>query len=294
MSDADDPGLLYHYTDANGLHGILTTGQLWATDARYLNDASELEYAFQLLAEVVNGLTTGSPPPGSPVQEVLNMIQLAADVQQELWRDDFACFVACFCQNPDVLSQWRGYARGGYAIGFKRADIESTSTEQQFGPYKFQRVDYDEEAKKKELRAQVISAVETYQRHGMKDQERLPVFQSLVDNYFGRLGFYAPLSKSPGFVEEMEWRIVSRVFSVELAEKGILNFRMDPALGLVPYVALGVSADRSPRRAHIGEIVIGPTAHPELARRSLRLLLASVGYGEDEVLITHSKVPLRA
>jgi len=33
---------LYHYTDANGLKGIIENDEIWFTDYRYLNDPSEL------------------------------------------------------------------------------------------------------------------------------------------------------------------------------------------------------------------------------------------------------------
>jgi hypothetical protein len=38
-------GRLYHYTTADGLLGIIQTGQVWATNILYLNDASELSDA---------------------------------------------------------------------------------------------------------------------------------------------------------------------------------------------------------------------------------------------------------
>src|SRR6516165_7414580 len=34
---------IFHYTDANGLHGILTNESFYATDYRYLNDAAEAD-----------------------------------------------------------------------------------------------------------------------------------------------------------------------------------------------------------------------------------------------------------
>jgi hypothetical protein len=43
----------------------------------------------------------------------------------------------------------------------------------------------------------------------------------------------------------------------------------------------------------IGEVVIGPTPHPELVERSVRMLLTTVGYKKGEVAITHSEIPLR-
>jgi hypothetical protein len=37
--------------------------------------------------------------------------------------------VACFCTNGDLLSQWRGYGRGGYAIGFDRGALHQLSSQ---------------------------------------------------------------------------------------------------------------------------------------------------------------------
>ena len=44
---------LYHYTDAAGLIGIVTSGALWATHCDYLNDASEFKYAAGVMKDVV-------------------------------------------------------------------------------------------------------------------------------------------------------------------------------------------------------------------------------------------------
>ena len=40
------PKVLYHYTSPGGLTGILESSALRATDARFLNDALELKYAW--------------------------------------------------------------------------------------------------------------------------------------------------------------------------------------------------------------------------------------------------------
>src|SRR4051794_26348792 len=36
------PEVIYHYTPPAGLHGILTGKSIWASDARFLNDTTEL------------------------------------------------------------------------------------------------------------------------------------------------------------------------------------------------------------------------------------------------------------
>lgn len=45
------PGLLWHYSDAAGMAGIVRTEKLWATDTRFLNDSTELAYGLSLAVE---------------------------------------------------------------------------------------------------------------------------------------------------------------------------------------------------------------------------------------------------
>ncbi|KQV50324.1 hypothetical protein ASC95_13135 [Pelomonas sp. Root1217] len=40
-------GELFHYTTSAGLLGIVQSGSIWATEARYLNDATELSNALE-------------------------------------------------------------------------------------------------------------------------------------------------------------------------------------------------------------------------------------------------------
>ena len=64
MTPPDDgPELLYHYTTAVGLEGILTTGDLWATNALYLNDATEITHFLNLLRQEVDVFLRGHLSP---------------------------------------------------------------------------------------------------------------------------------------------------------------------------------------------------------------------------------------
>jgi hypothetical protein len=286
-----DHELLYHYTDAKGLLGIFESGKLWSTEARYLNDATELDYAFGLLDEVLAETASDSSA------DVRNQLKLASSMNRELWRDDILCFVACFCQEKDLLNQWRGYAHGvgGYAIGFRRGEIEVSSVDRQFGPYEFRQVEYGSETMKAQLRDRLVDVLVRFRdSHPSSDGERLALWRSLVSSYLSQHGFDAPLVKSPGFKEEKEWRVVVRLPRTAFVKRDVLKSRVSPTLGLVPYVVLDVTTERQPRRPAVGQIVIGPTPHLELAERSLRDLLASVGYQDGEIVVEHSKVPLRA
>ena len=49
--------LLYHYTDAKGLIGILESRQIWASNIRHLNDSSEFVQSNRMLkAEITRRL----------------------------------------------------------------------------------------------------------------------------------------------------------------------------------------------------------------------------------------------
>ena len=49
------PLVLYHYTSASGLKGIVESGTLWATDVLHLNDSSEISYAVELIRRIFVG-----------------------------------------------------------------------------------------------------------------------------------------------------------------------------------------------------------------------------------------------
>jgi hypothetical protein len=44
------PAFIHHYTTASSLQSIIVHHELWATDARYLNDSRELVHAEELIA----------------------------------------------------------------------------------------------------------------------------------------------------------------------------------------------------------------------------------------------------
>src|SRR5437762_10901587 len=106
------PPLLFHYTQRAALLGILSTKTLYASSARYLNDAQELSTAILLARAVL--AERGAPTPD--VEKVHSLFRnfLAGAEQMD------ACVFSMSNDGGDVLSQWRAYAQpgDGYAIGF--------------------------------------------------------------------------------------------------------------------------------------------------------------------------------
>jgi hypothetical protein len=127
-----EPELLYHYTDAGGLIGIVEDDVLWATDAEFLNDAQELRYGREEMREALlaraEELSAGGIPEGSAEGSRATAIRSAADHLEPggtfAQRQYHSAYVACVCEDGDLLSQWRAYGgAGGYAIGFRSASL---------------------------------------------------------------------------------------------------------------------------------------------------------------------------
>src|SRR5229473_173006 len=53
--------LLFHYTTADGLKGIIEKNELWATSAYFLNDSAEITYGCGLLREVLDEWIAKNP-----------------------------------------------------------------------------------------------------------------------------------------------------------------------------------------------------------------------------------------
>jgi hypothetical protein len=110
MSTTDSSDL-FHYTGTTGIKGILSTRKLWATDINFLNDTSEGTIPDQILRRL-SKMTSASGLHLDLAHDWL--AKKAGAIPQSRF------FVTCFCQHPDLLSQWRGYSTGltGYALGF--------------------------------------------------------------------------------------------------------------------------------------------------------------------------------
>ncbi|WP_120337613.1 DUF2971 domain-containing protein [Cryobacterium soli] len=103
--------LVYHYTDAAGLLGILDSGTLRASSFHSLNDSSEIAYGVGVIREVFSTAALEGDP--AAIALLNNFIE---NIDDHLLERDY--FIVCASRDRDSLNQWRNYANGnGYAIG---------------------------------------------------------------------------------------------------------------------------------------------------------------------------------
>src|SRR5450755_2950832 len=122
ISDDKDqlPSVLYHYTDANGLLGILQSRKLWASDVMYLNDSKEIHYGHGLGLAFIQQFREDS----MVYRSLRRGLGYLSSMINEANVNDY---IVSFCAKPDLLSQWRAYGRNGtgFAIGFDRSVLDS-------------------------------------------------------------------------------------------------------------------------------------------------------------------------
>lgn len=286
------PPLLYHYTNAPGLLGIIENNKIWATHINYLNDASELFYARQLVDNIL--AQSQKKAASKIVREFFRRVRTVFDVSRTM-----DVFISCFCEDGDLLSQWRGYAQAGegYSIGVDSQRFEKIGGGRNFffGP-----VEYD-----RDRQEQIVEAIIGMLLDGLKEMTaKLPAdaISEKIDEccrIFRRaIWFPLVIFKDAMFAAENEWRLIEIMTREAAIEK--IRFR-SAGSKLVPYVELDFSRfvpidvrdgeATVPGKIPISRVYHGPTLNPELSVRALSLLLARHGYAGAEVL--GSKIPLR-
>jgi hypothetical protein len=98
---------VWHYTNADGPIGILTSGQIWSTQIACLNDSLEHRYFAGLVHAAVK---VERKPNTDPDIDVL--LRVADDALSNVDTSTEGRFVACFSEVKDDLAQWRGYGGG--------------------------------------------------------------------------------------------------------------------------------------------------------------------------------------
>ncbi|NMM91245.1 hypothetical protein B2J88_44255 [Rhodococcus sp. SRB_17] len=283
---------LYHYTDSAGLLGILaypekfkgapkgmTFGTLWATDANYLNDSEEVTYGSEILAEE---LEKQADAPEQTPSVATKLRELADDVHENrfdmTWHEQAqqaVPYVACLCEDGDLLSQWRGYGDGGggYAIVFTPATLtrfytvnaDMVAYGDEFGLAAMQLQDGPERI--------IYGHNDTRARMAEYAQEKvksMKLVEAKVRDYswdIYRLTALTALTqvKHDAFLEEAEWRFIEHDAGMGKAEFRAGN------IGLIPYTKLYFPiTDGTHGDPTITEIVVGPGGDRTLRANALR------------------------
>jgi hypothetical protein len=271
---------LYHYTDLQGLLGIVTDHDLRLTHTLYLNDAEEMIHGYRAANEVITEAKAAKTD--ATWQAYLNQLEelLKKPVPQGV-------YICCFCQKDNLLSQWRSYGANGTGVNVRfnpQLFFFVTGPDSPHGGMmRLWKVFYDSQQQKRILRSAVNFAFE-HPPFGTTATEE--VARQAAD----AIEFFIPTFKNQDFSEENEWRLI---FTPPLNCPVKPRFRVSRGM-LIPYYSLKELSGGSitPGGAlPITGICVGPSANKVLNEESARMFLGEAGYTGVE--ITGSKTPYR-
>jgi hypothetical protein len=265
------PDVLWHYTDAAGLKGIVETETFWATDATFSNDTAEISHGFDVWDAALDGYVYSGKKVTTGVR-VEAMRKATHEFLKPFVVTDLRPFLVCFCGDGDVLSQWRAYGgsdtAGGYALGFAPPDSDVR--------LRLSRVVYDVEAQQRACAALVDALI----RASDRNTRDITAQRNLIGATLWSALDAATMLKNPAFAEEQEWRLV------HLHGRGgdalAVRHRLSRGL-LVPYVEIEM-----PRLVAVN---CGPSPGPSRKQAGVRSLLDAHGY--HDVTVQGSLAPLR-
>jgi hypothetical protein len=265
---------LYHYTDLNGLQGIISGKDLWLTDSRYSNDSEEMRHGYtvaRMALEKKRAAVAGKPD----AVEVLQKIEeLLAKPPAE------AVYIGCFCLEGNLLSQWRGYAANGTGVSLE------------LDPPKFDQVTGPDSPSKGLMRLWKVFYDAPTQNGIMADALQFGLdYKGSVEERAKRAAdaifFFVPTFKHSDFHQEDECRLI---FTPPPDCTVNPRFRVGRGM-LLPYYSMS-DLTAGNFRLPIKRVVVGPSPHKDLNVASVRAMLAAYGY--EDIEVDASATPFRA
>jgi hypothetical protein len=309
-----DCTLLYHYTSAEGVLGIIESDNIRATHVRFLNDWREFREAFQdeYVETLADSFLLGLPEDVDEaarriVERVLserNIPSILAIIEASgSARETFACSftgggnitLQSGGDPGDRLSQWRGYAHSsqGFSLGFDR-DLLKKRVERDDSQAKvdlleciydhdknipfFQEMGRAASARFNNLRlnAEAVPGWFRTNRPNPTEEYIKASYYLLKSLSSATAEFFtrAARIKHRGFREEAEWRIVFQARHDWLLPDA-LKFRSGQ-FGPTPFVEVPLDL-AEPETCALRRIVVGPGTHQEHIKHWVELLLRKHG-----------------
>ncbi len=310
---------VFHYTSATGLLGILTSAELWASEASALNDMDEISKGWKLAQKWL-----GSLPDDDDVRWAAQTALQVTDLFRDFTAPESA-FVLCASEEGDDANQWRLYGDGGagYAVEIDSSASLAVRTDKEARAHDpnvriFDRPYHDDQCSvspwtkvvyRKALARNYLDNARGWADARLQVARRARRFDDVDDpspsqeaeswaytDIEGAIASVAHTLKARGFEGENEARVVVTFLSGDLHAM----YRTTPA-GVTRYVRLGAAPDER-RILYNGEwdkkallpiksVRLGPALDGRHGREAVRSLLRRCGY--EDVPVKASKVRLR-
>ncbi|BDA78569.1 hypothetical protein LPTSP3_g14990 [Leptospira kobayashii] len=272
------PDKIYHYTDLTGFLGITKGKELWASNASYLNDSKEIVHGLNLIKECI--LTYKNSHHDKDFKDLVGeLTESILSITGESKN-----YIVSFCEDGDLLSQWRGYTKSnvGIAIGFNTQNLRGMIAESGV----IRKIHYNGEVQKQVI-SEVIPLILDYLYIYFKTRFKDFNYEHFVLYFLLIIKNYAITFKNESFAEEKEWRII---FDKEnlLTSNLSVEHRIRDSI-ILPYLKIPLEEEIS---GLITNLTISPTnQNSEFTIKSIKEYLTSKSI--NNISIDESIVPYR-
>lgn len=266
------PDILWHYTDAHGLFGIVDSCRFRFGDAGFLNDRTERVYGKDLIDKVFAEEMAAGDEDGF-LGDLWKHIQLL--------RSPDRLFVCSFSATKESISQWQRYGGGGmgYCLGF-----EAKRLDELFDPDAIHRVPilYDEADQKQHLREKIRRSLDGYRRKAesaaLDDKDRGVTLYEAAFTAADVASVTLRL-KNPFFNDEQEWRYFHQIDEDELGGDDSEQEFAIRGDYVKPFIRFPRERKRKILvRLPIAAVVCGPRLDFDVAKPTVERFLQSRGY----------------
>lgn len=297
-------GILYHYTTAQGLHGILKDREIFATHYNYLNDISELKHGLNYIIDRLSddaldsqlGLLEAKANTANFDAEKFKVLAVAKSIAKLVrvhLQDNIhvGVFVTSFCKRGNLLNQWRCYGgSGGYSIGFRFSKQNFMYGDDEKCGAELHGLLYKASEQKVLVDAFFSALMEILgvivDPHIDVDRDFLKGLVPFIPDLCACLVVCCTWMKHSSFRSEREMRLSTvRSFVGDRYRADDIHFRQSGGLN-VPYLKIPIRDDY----AKIVSVRCGPTLQKDKAKQSVEMMLKR--YSHENVKVTSSAIPL--
>jgi hypothetical protein len=261
---------LYHYTSLEGLLGISDSKSLRAAHIAHLNDSGELTLAIELLEDVVKE-RLGSLDLSPQDRKCLGQL---SEWLGHRFLSGHLLFTCSFTEAGNLLSQWRAYCppSAGVSLGFNAHELLNAADAQGFQLVK---CIYERELQIALVNdwVNLVLATKDDKEDGPSQSHPSQSYHSYFRANEEAFLKVAARMKHPGFSEEREWRLVSRV-GRDLRDPK-LKFRAGKTR-LIPFIDFEPPLTQRGKLS-LRQVYIGPAQDHNISFNSVAWFLTNSG-----------------
>lgn len=278
----------YHYTDNNGLIGILESRGFWLSSPVFLNDREEIYNGVNLTKRLIDRI--------KKKKRYRNFVSILEIVSSKFDTFDYEnIYIASFSLKQDALEQWRAYAKNGegVCIGF---DITKKTYYPHFRSgnlWQLYKVIYDDKLKYWILHSIIFKY---YYEHKSDIENRMASDEDYAEGLSKALAMVFINFKNSAFSSEEEIRLVYNLPDV-LNLFNRINYRNVNNV-IVPYIITSDTKLKDTNKQKfevdllpISRIIVGPSIKENITLRSVENFIIKKGY--DKTIVQSSSIPYR-